>query len=173
MLRHAEFILCCAVVPFICLSSASQKPSATLQIKLPLSEFEAGTPIRLDVIVRNSTSEDFHVWKASPEVDGQAEAYVLPKVLDAHGKSLSRIDGITVVRNGKKYSIGRQWLKRRGAILKPAEELHDFLILSNLFDLTKPGTYVVSAVGEITRPDPGPEIKWIAAQSNEITFIVK
>ena len=49
-------------------------------------------------------------------------------------------------------------------------KLHDFLLLSSLFDLSKPGIYVVSAGADIPKPYSGPEIKWIVAESNNATF---
>jgi hypothetical protein len=52
-------------------------------------------------------------------------------------------------------------------------KLHDFLLLSSLFDLSKPGIYVVSAEANIPKPHSGPEIKWIVAESNNFAFATK
>ena len=140
---------------------------------MPESEFPVGTAIRLDVIVRNSMTKDLHVWKVSRDADGQAEAYITVKVRDSAGKSLPRVDGQKIVKNGKEYVLPKIWLTRKGAYVNPDQELHDYIVLSRLFDLGKPGIYTVSAKADFEAPDSGPEIKWIAAESKEISFAVK
>jgi hypothetical protein len=91
----------------------AQKPSATLEIQTPESRFIAGTIIRLDVVVKNSMTKVLHVWKASPEGDGQAEACIAVEVSDSEGRSLPRTDRTTIVRNGKKYTFPKSWLTLR------------------------------------------------------------
>ena len=162
-----------SIVLFSLVSCVAQEPTATLEIQLPESGFPVGTLIRLNVIVKNLSTEDLRVWKASPQVNGQAEAYISVEVRDSEGKSLPRTDGLTIVKNGKKYVIGKRWLTRKGVVLEPNQELHDFLLLSSLFDLSKPGTYTVSARADIPAPYSGPEIKWITAMSNKISFSLK
>lgn len=161
------------VVLFGLVSCFAQEPRATLEIQMPQSEFTVGTAVRLDVIVKNSMTEDLHVWKVSPDAYGMAEAYIGVEVRDADGKSLPRADGQTIVRNGKKYVSPKSWLTRKGVYIKPNQELHDFLVLSNLFDLSMPGTYTVSAKADFEKPNSGAEIKLIVAESSKIHFAVK
>jgi hypothetical protein len=151
----------------------AQKPSVMLDIQVPESEFTVGTAIRLDVAVRNSMTEDLHVWKVSPDNVGLAEAYIDVEIRDSEGKSLPRADGQTVVMNGKKYVFPKSWMTRKGAYVKPNQELRDYILLSKVFDLSKPGTYTVSAKASFDSRDSGPEIKWIVAESNKVTFAVK
>src|SRR5579859_6850874 len=157
MQRPLAKFICSTMVLCTCLPCFAQKPAASLKVRMPESEFKTDTAIRLDAIVYNSSTEDLRVWKVSTQVDGMAEAYLDVKVCDAEGKSLPRIDGATIVKNGKNYGIGKRWLTRKGAIVRPNEELHDFLLLSSLFDLRKPGTYVVAAEADIPRPILGPK----------------
>lgn len=165
--------ICSAVALFIWLPCSAQTPAATLEIQVPKSEFRAGSAIRLDVNIRNSSTEDLRIWKTSPTTDGLAEAYLSIKVRDTDGKYLPRVDGATIMKSGKKYVIEERWLTRKGVTVLPNQNLHDFLILSTLFDLSRPGTYSVSAEADIPKPNSGPEIKWIVAHSNEVTFTVK
>jgi hypothetical protein len=150
-----------------------QKPPAMLKIQLPASNFAEGTPIKLDVMVKNKSKEELNVWKASPQVDGEAEAYVDVEVRDSAGKALSRIDGVTIVRNGKKYTFPKRWFTRKGASVAPGRVSRDFVILNNLFDLSKPGSYIVSAKLEDAWPDSGPEMKLWEADSNQIRFKIR
>jgi hypothetical protein len=152
---------------------SSLGPAATPEIQMPEPEFKAGTVIRIDVIVKNLSAKDLRIWKTEPQVDGQAEAYLSIHVRDSEGKPLSRIDGLTIEKNGKDYTIEKRWLTRKGTILIPNHELHDFLLLSSLFDLSKPAIYVVSAEADIPKPYSGPEIKWIVTESNNVTFAIK
>jgi len=64
-------------------------------------------------------------------------------------------------------------MTRKGAWIAPEHELHDFTVLSSLFNLTEPGTYFVSAKLEDAVPDSGPEPKIWEAASNQLRFIVE
>jgi hypothetical protein len=150
-----------------------QKLPARLKIQLPASSFIEGTPIKLDVTVKNISKKELNVWKASPQVDGEAEAYAYVEVRDSAGNALSRIDGVTIVKNGKSYMRRKAWITRKGISVAPGKALQDFLLLSNLFDLTKPGSYIVSAKLEDAWPDSGPEMKLWEADSNQIRFKIK
>jgi hypothetical protein len=130
MQRDVTTFLCSSIVLFIPLACFAQKPAATLEIQMQRSEFKAGTAIRLDVALTNASTEDLRVSKAFPQVNGQAEAYLSVKVVDAESKSLPRMDGVTIVKNGKEYTIGKRWLTRKGVIVRPSQEVHDFLLLS-------------------------------------------
>jgi hypothetical protein len=165
MQRKELAYFCFAVALFSWTPCNAQIPTATLAIEIPKRVFARQTPIRLDVIVKNTSTVDLDVWKANPHVNGQAEAYITITVRDSDGRSMPRIDGVTFVKNGKQYGIGKRWLTRKAMIVRPN--------LSSKFDLSKPGTYTVSGEADIPVPDSGPEIKWIQAFSNKISFAVK
>jgi len=69
---------------------------------MPKSSFAEGSAIRVDVIVKSILKQELHVRKATPQDDGEARAYLSVEVRDSEGNSLTRIDGKTTVRNGKK-----------------------------------------------------------------------
>ena len=152
---------------------SAQEPAAKLEIRTPKSSYLIGMPIRLDITLKNISGETLHIDKVSEHDDGQAEAYISIEVRNSSGRPLPRTDGLTFIKNGKKYTIGKRWLRRSGVDLGPNQELRDFLILSKLFDLRQPGDYTISAKAEIRAPDSGPEIKWIEAASNTIEFTVQ
>ena len=164
--------LYCALALFSSAICAAQQPAAELEIHLPAKTFKAGLPIKLEVIIRNVSTRDFVVPKVSPGTEGMADAYTDVEVIDSSGQKLLRIDGQTLVKSGKSYTISKRWLTRRGAIVEPNGTLRDFLVLTSLFDLSKPGVYNISARAEIPAPDSGPQIKWIEAVSNRASFAV-
>jgi hypothetical protein len=173
-MRQAMRVFHISAIALFCLAHClGQKPPVTLKIQLAGSSFTKGTPIKLDVVVKNISKKEVNVWKASPQVDGEAEAYVHVEVRDSAGKALFRIDGVTIVRNGKKYTFPKPWNTRKGVSVAPRRTLRDFLLLSNLFDLSKPGLYIVSAKLEDAWPDSGPEMKLWDADSNQIRFKIK
>ena len=169
MQQNVIIALCSVIALFSWVPSLEQNPGVTLEIGM-LGD-SSGGDIRLDVFVRNSTAEKLHVWKASPQVDGQAEAYLAVDVRDSEGKPVPRTDG-TFVINGKKHYL-KFWLLRKGVYVEPHDELHDYLVLSKLFDLSKPGRYTVSTKAAFELPGSEPEIKWFSAESNTINFVVK
>ncbi|HEX5235288.1 MAG TPA: hypothetical protein VFW25_08165 [Silvibacterium sp.] len=171
-MRPASKLFCSAILLAGSVVCFAGEPDVKLDIRMPNSTYQLGKPIRLDIILKNLSSERLHIDKAS-ERNGRAEAYISAEVRDSSGRPLPRTDGLTFVKNGKKYTIGKPWLSRWGIDLEPNQESQDFLVLSNLFDLGRPGNYIVSAKAEIRAPDSGPEIKWIEAASNTIEFTVK
>lgn len=173
MCRSVRVFHISAIALFCLAHCLGQKPPVTLKIQLPASSFTEGTSIKLDVMVKNISKEELNVWKASPKVEGEAEAYVYVELRDSAGKALSRIDGVTIIRNGKKYTFPKRWMTRKGISVAPGGTLRDFLFLGNLFDLSKPGSYIVSAKLEDAWPDSGPEMKLWDADSNQIRFKIK
>jgi hypothetical protein len=165
-------LLSLAIVLFSLIPCLAQQRAATLEIQMPESRFTARNTIRLDVIVKNFSTEDLHVWKADPIANGEAEAYTFAEVRNAKGEVLPRTDGLIVEIDGKKSMHPKSWLTRKGATIRRHEELHDFLLLSNLFDLSKPGTYTVSASADV-EDRSGPEIKRTSVVSNKISFSVE
>jgi hypothetical protein len=152
---------------------SAQEPAAKLEVRTPKSSYQIGTPIRLDITLKNISAEILHIDKVSEHDDGQAEAYISVEVRNSSGRALPRTDGLTFIKNGKKYTIGKRWLTRMGVDLEPNQHLRDYLVLSKLFNLSRPGNYTVSAKAEIRAPGSGPEINWIEARSNTIEFTVQ
>jgi hypothetical protein len=137
---------------------------------MPQSTFEAGTAVKLDVIVRNLSDE----LDLIPKVDGHAEDYLHIEVRASDGKQLERIDRQTLSKNAKTYSFPKRgWGSRKLETIKPHDESRNYLVLSALFDLSMPGAYSVSAKADLQRPNSGPEIKWVETAAEKIQFVVK
>jgi len=180
-LRQAmKFFFCFVLVPFSLSPCLCQEPPVALTTRMPESSFVQGAPVRLNVIVKNLSKDELRVWKADPQNDGEAEAYIGVEVRDSTGKLLPRIDGRVVVRNGKKYILPKLWMTRKGAFVAAGQELRDFVLLSSLFDLSEPGAYIVSAEMEIPGSAEfeartavsGPTLEPNVIESKTIRFVV-
>lgn len=166
MRRPASSFLYCCLLSCSRYFPVHQQPEPTLELRLPRSTFA----VRLDVILRNLSAEDVLV----PKIDGHAEDYLHIKVRDSDGKQLLRIDRRTFVKNGKSYSFPKRgWGSRKLETIKPNGPSHDYLVLSDLFELSKPGAYTISAKAGLQRPYPGPEIKWVETVADEIGFAIR
>ena len=128
--------------------------------------------MKLVITVTNTSGQDVDLYK-TPGPDGQAEDVNKIEVRDQSGNSLPRIDVQTVEIGGKLRTFPKKITKSRaGVILKPGESLKDFAILSNLFDLSKPGKYTVVAQNERRSGDSSHELNMIYVKSNMITITV-
>jgi len=77
-------------------------------------------------------------------------------------------------KNGKTYSFPKRgWGSRQFETIKPNDESRNYLVLSDLFDLSKPGAYSISAKAELQKPYSGPEIKFVETAAEKIDFVVK
>ena len=172
MIRGYSLMLCSAIaaVSTTC-SLAEDKPPISVSIQCPQSEVKSGTEVKLLITVTNTSESDVEVYKA-PGPDGQAEAVDKIEVRDASGNLLPRIDGQTVVIGGAKHTIPRRWMSRKSVLLAPGGRLVDFTILSNLFDLSKPGQYTVIVRNERRADGSGPDLKEVYSTSNKITITV-
>jgi len=143
----------------------------TLAIHADTSAVKSGAPVRLDIRVTNISDHPICFYKY-PGPDGTAEAANSFEVRDASGNSLRRIDGRTVWIHGEPHTLLHGWPSRRGVILKPGETLDDFALLSNLFDLTRPGRYTVTARQSVPFVHPGAKPSGIIAASNTVEITV-
>lgn len=123
-----------------CSAFATAQVSVTIDTPTPVAR--SGSAIRLDVVVKNESGHAIRLYKA-PGEDGQAEAANDVDVYDANAKALPRIDGRKITRQGKTLQLPKSWISRKIVPLEAGESAKDFMILSDLFDLSKPGEYLV------------------------------
>jgi len=165
----AVFALSTAGLQTICV--AQQETPITVSITTPTPVTKIGAEVRINVTVTNKSDHAVKLYKALGP-DGQAEAANQIDVLDGNGNKLSRIDGRVVQMGGQSYHLPKQWISRTTVHVEPGQSNNDFLILSNLFDLNKPGQYAVTIRHEMRTSSPGTEDKLIDVPSNTITITV-
>jgi hypothetical protein len=155
----------------IACAQTSRQPFTVL-IQCPQSEVKGGTEVRLLITVTNTSDQDVDLYK-TPGPDGHAEDVNKIDVRDASGNLLKRADSQIIEIGGTQHTVPKRFrISRKGVILKPGESLEDFTILSNLFDLSKPGKYTVTAQNERRSGDSSHELKLIYVKSNTITITV-
>jgi len=151
--------------------TAQQEAPITASISTPTPAIRSGAELKVNVTITNTSDHAVRLYKALGP-DGQAEAANHIEVFDADGKKLSRIDGPAIQKNGRNSHLPKAWISRTTIAVGPGESSEDFLILSNLFDLSKPGKYSVTLRHEMRAGDSDPNIKLIYATSNTIAFTV-
>lgn len=141
-------------------SIAQQKFPDAVTIATPAPVVASGAEIKLNVTVVNTSDQTIRVIKALGP-DGQAEAVNHVEIYDAEGKKLSWIPS------------HQTWISRKTVSVEPGKSCDDFLILSNLFDLSKPGKYTVIVRHELMQPDAlRPEDRRIYIPSNTLMITV-
>lgn len=150
---------------------AEDKPAISVHIACPQEEVKSGSQIKLIVVATNLSHDDVDVYKAA--VDGEAEDANAIEVRDESGKLMPRIDVRSFNTGGKIHTLPKKMrVNRVGVVLKPGEKLEDFAILSNLFDLSKPGRYTVTVQGERRSDDPNSGMTLIYDKSNVLNITV-
>jgi hypothetical protein len=164
----AALAVLAAALQTVCFAQGKSPISVSITTPAPVAKI--GEAIKVDVTVKNTSDRSVKLYKALGP-DGQAEAANQIDVLDGDGKKLPRIDGLAVEVRGQIYH--RQMPMSRTMIrLDPGQSNEDFLILSSLFDLSKPGKYTVT-VGHGLRVDvPGADPYLLNVPSNTITITV-
>ena len=158
-------ILAVALQP-ICL--AQQKSPISVSIVTPTPITQSGTDVRVNVTVTNVSDQPVKLYKA-PGPDGQAEAANQVDVYDSDGKKLPRIDGPAIQMHGQTSHLPKRWISRTTVLVAPGQSCNDHLILSDLFDLKKPGTYTVTVRHEMRVHNSNSEDPLISVPSNTIT----
>ena len=157
---------------FLPMVGATQQAShVRVSISAPSPEAKSGAQVRINVTVENISGSTVELYKALGP-DGQAEAANDVDVYDSDGNALFRVDGRAFKVNGQIRHLPKQWISRKTVPLEPGKSSEDFLVLSDLFDLTKPGHYTVKVRHQLQIPNPPSEDKVIEEPSNTITITV-
>jgi hypothetical protein len=169
MNRCRQIATACLMVTLFPLACFGQsKTSFTLSISTYAPTVKKGAELRLDLTVANLSDHPITVYE---DGHGYAEAANEIEVRDASGELLHRIDGPMVSVHGTPARLPKQWFTRKGTSLNPGEKLDDFSILSNIFDLSRPGKYRVIAKQWIHNA-PGSTETWTGATSNSLDITV-
>ena len=173
MIRNNSFVLCGLLAVSCAMHSAAEdKAPVNVLIQCKQAIVKSGSEVKLLITVTNTSDQDVDLYK-TPGPDGQAEDVNKIEVRDGSGNALPRADVQTVEIGGVLRTFPKKMTKSRmGVILKPGDSLEDFTILSNIFDLSKPGKYTVTVQNERRSSDSSNELKLIYVKSNTITVTV-
>jgi len=173
MIHGNSFVLCAVIVVASSMYSvAEDKAPITVSIQCVQPVVKSGSEVKLLITVTNKSDQDVDMYK-TPGPDGHAEDVNKIDIRDASGNLLKRVDFQIVEIGGVQHKLPKRIrISRAGIILKPGASLDDFAILSNLFDLTKPGKYTVEVQNERRSGDSSHELNLIYVKSNTITITV-
>jgi len=164
----------CGVVAAVSVMNgvAETKDAVSVSIQCSQSEVKSGAEVKLVITVTSTSDHDVNLYK-TPGPDGQAEDVNRIEVRDGSGNLLPRAGVQTVEIGGTLRTLPKKIrVSRKGVILKPGENLTDFTILTNLFNLSKPGIYTVTVQNGRRPEDGGSNLKLIYVKSNAITIAV-
>jgi hypothetical protein len=156
---------------FPTMGATQQASPIRVSIASSAPETRSGAEIRINVKVENVSGTAVELYKALGP-DGQAEAANDIDVYDSDGKALFRIDGRAIKVHGETRHLPKAWISRKTVPVEPGKSAEDFLVLSNLFDMTKPGHYTVKVRQELRIYNPPSEDRMIEEPSNTITITV-
>lgn len=167
MKRYVVSIILCAGLQ---ISSLAQQPApVAVVISSPNQVVKVGSEIRVDITVSNVTTQSVSEYWAGEPNDGEAEAGNDIQIFDANGKKLSRMDGPVIHKGGDTYHLRKGWISRRVIPLGPGKTSTNYFILTNLFDLSKPGTYTVVVRHELQGEG---DYIMVTAQPNPLTITI-
>jgi len=172
MNRWKQLFLAAAMMAISPCLPAQPGTPVVLSISAPAIA-RVGEDVRLEITVTNTSDRTVEIYTASGRPDGgEAEDYNRIDVRDADRKLLPRSSSHSSERSDGAVVLHRSTLSLRPAALAPGERFHDYTALNRLFDLTKPGTYVVTVKQDVRLDHAVPEPGRVTATSNTITLTV-
>jgi hypothetical protein len=147
----------------------NSRPAVAIAVSMPNSQVKIGADVHLQITRINISDENVVV--ALPNSNA-SEDLVLDfeiDLLDAEGNQVTQTQYGRTVQSKGGLIHGPGIGKLTGGAphaLKPKEKLQQDIVLSSLFELSRPGTYTV----QLRRQDRTTES--VVAKSNRITFIV-
>ncbi len=131
------------LILLLVLPAAAQAPQLTplrLLISTPQTEFKLGVPVTVDVVLQNTSNSDIAVSKANAP-KGRAELTFDVDVLDGSGRRAPYTKyGRRLVGEDPTEGV---YMSSQSIELKPNETLTDSVNLDQIYDLSRPGQYIV------------------------------
>jgi hypothetical protein len=136
--KHYAFMTLIAIICWTVLARGSEA-AFSITISTPQAVVKGGTEVKVNILLKNTSGHELAVAKALGEVHGEISGYRVD-VWDSNGRRLRRTKyGATV--EGDTDVLGPFSLRTK--ILQPDTTLNDSLIISKLYDLSKPGKYTI------------------------------
>jgi len=121
--------ICCVAFPLV-----AQQPTITIEAKD--TTVLVGQPLRIRIILKNTTDKEFTVRRSVG--GGHGEHYYSITVIDPDGKPTARANQPAIA--------GSKMLKT----VAPGGDVDEYVLLNDMFNMTSPGAYVIQA----TRSSP-------------------
>lgn len=121
----------------------TQQPFA-LTIRTAQSVVKTGSEIRVEVTLTNTSGRDIALTKSVG--DDAAEFNYVIDMHDGHGKPLAETEHHRRVKAEDSLPITHS---NQILTLKPGESLKENAILNNLYDISRPGKYVILAQRDV------------------------
>jgi hypothetical protein len=161
MKKRNRFYLCC----FICIlligaSDAADKPLFSLVIASANAAFKLHEPIILRVRVTNTSDRSIAFVRSPGQLPEESFRYQI-EVRNQQGRSVDR---------AKNSGEPTTEISRYAYTLRPDESFEDSVELTRVFDLSRPGKYVVTVSRDYP---PAQNLGKGAAKSNPVTIDIE
>ena len=147
-------------LPGLCAATGENSQPFSITISSTQRTVQTGHEIRVRVVLTNVSNQDLPLRLSRNPLE--AEMHYTVSVHDETGRGAAETKYGSTAR--KHQVIG---LSEAATLLKPGEQLEEYAILTNLFDLTSPGDYEV----QLSRPVSTDEKDGVV-KSNKITITV-
>lgn len=158
--------MCCHLLNISMLSIvlfASGQPSAPFALTINMKggeTFESGSPVNVQIVLRNTSKGNIVEMRNKPTDAGELNGYTV-------SLKNKEAEEVPFTEYGKAFFAGTtiDISSPSPVVLKPGDILKDEIVLTKLFELSKPGTYTV----QVQRKDlysPG------IGKSNTVSFTI-
>jgi hypothetical protein len=139
------------IVPALCAQSPHNQPAGapfSVSITLARDVVKAGSEVRLDIVLTNTTNENIVIagWE-----DQNCEIYDI-EVQDSEGKRLPQRNECLPSENSNQTTVCVaasspvvRTCTPQNQVLKPHGELKEEILVNELYDLSRPGQYIIQA----------------------------
>jgi len=147
-----------AVLSLVALASGANGAPFALSITGPRASVKSGAEIRVHVTLTNTSDREITIFDTNRDCDYQAE------VVDEAGQPAIETEYRRTLKCEGPSVISRNVL----ITLKPGETREDELVISDLYDMRRPGHYAVHVSRKIPK-----DLGQGTARSNGITIVVE
>jgi hypothetical protein len=166
---HLVAILCC--ISAIQDVNGVDSALASVSIKCQSAEIRHGAPVRLDIVVTNTSDRDLTVRTS---VAGHAEDGSKIEVHDSAGQVLPRIDYQQIIVDGKSRRVpARMIVASQATSLQSHQSEENYAQLDKLFSFARPGRYEIVVTQYIRPTGEADPRQWIGVKSNTIDITIE
>ncbi|HTX36141.1 MAG TPA: hypothetical protein VME43_14020 [Bryobacteraceae bacterium] len=179
-----------AAFAFAMASPLANEPRFSITLSAPQTVFKAGSEVKIRLVFKNISSGEVPYGRTlGIGVEPHGEFLNDVEVRDAKGDSMPKTDYYRALRGDREAAARLAGALNSGKpsgpvhvvigfnysmtayMLKPGESREEDIVVSKLFDLSKPGQYTVTASRRLLDYDNDPRSK-IIAKSNALTITI-
>jgi len=124
-------------------------PPFSLTLSSSEKVIKAGSEARLEIVLKNTSNHEFSITKSNAE--DRAESHYRIDVRDSKGRPVPDTEYAHTVWNLNSKPTTQFVFSEVVHTLKPGESLTDVVVITKLYELSRPGKYTIRISREISR----------------------